>query len=777
MADHLQLPQPIRLESRRAGTGFGERRQRNPGRHGRKLGDDLDRAITAMRPARTIEGIDPAYVFKIRAVGRLDDSALHTRGLHWLGDTKDWTYFVLAPGDDPVELRKNLGSYGAAGDRADEAPGRTFFDSIEEFLPYDRVDRRGPGLPADGDDFDAPLAVDVIVWPSATAQDARARVAEVRTVIAQSDEAAVLAADERARFTVVRARVDRQALDDLLDLAVVERIRLPPTPRLEPSTWRNVTIEELPTPRVEQVAPIGLIDDGVMDHPLLPARVLASRIAIPISHAWLAPSDHGTMVAGLCAYGDIEDPLAGAVPWVACGPIHAVRVLEPDPRDQSRTRFPTDEPAYRVIESAIRQLYDTHGVRVFNLSITDDQAYSGPHVSVWTERLDELAHELDIVIIVAAGNQRTDDLPPRTDVLNAYPGYLLGDGARIAEPATAANVVTVGSIAHADAPQTVDGTSRPGDRAIAKPRQPSPFTRTGPGTADAMKPDLVERGGNWVLDDTDRLRDPDYGVSVISLVRRDQRFFGVANGTSFAAPRVARLAAAILQRYPDASANLVRALLGIAAVPIDGPASLHAKDLRRIAGHGQPLAERALDSQGPRVAMIHEGTIAADTVVIHPLMVPEEFARGGSSRTITIALAYDPEVRRTRREYLAGRMSFDLVRNMSIDEITAIWIKQPDDKNLRLDLPKDRRRPDLEPGTQDSQDSTLQVRTLRRKHLLPDDGDTYYVVVRHTSSAWIEGGGEQRYALVVALEDEERVDLDLYATLAARLPVRVRVRT
>jgi hypothetical protein len=103
--------------------------------------------------------------------------------------------------------------------------------------------------------------------------------------------------------------------------------------------------------------------------------------------------------------------------------------------------------------------------------------------------------------------------------------------------------------------------------------------------------------------------------------------------------------------------------------------------------------------------MTYEGTIVADTVVIHPFTVPDEFARGGSSRTITVALAYDPEVRRTRREYLAGRMSFDLVRNMSVDDIRTIWVKQPEDKDRRLDLPDDRRRPKLEPGTRDSEDS------------------------------------------------------------------------
>ena len=175
------------------------------------------------------------------------------------------------------------------------------FDSIDEFLPYGRDDRRGPGVPADGGSLDEPIAVDIIVWPSADAATARARVQDVRLAIAQSSAAAVLTADERSRFTVVRARVDREVLDSLLDLAVVDRIRAPPAPRLETSTWRNATIEDLPTPRIETVAPMGLIDDGVMEHPLLPTAVIASRTAVPADHAWLPPSDHGTLVAGLYA--------------------------------------------------------------------------------------------------------------------------------------------------------------------------------------------------------------------------------------------------------------------------------------------------------------------------------------------------------------------------------------------------------------------------------------------------------------------------------------------
>jgi Subtilase family len=772
MADHLLLPAPVRLDSRRAGHGRGSTQQRSPGAHGGKLTQELDAAVAAQRPARTIEGVDPACVFKLRATGELKETALTTNELQFLGDTVEWTYFVLAPGEDPTELRARLGSYTAAGEDRNKAKGRGLFERIEELLPYDREDRRGRGLPRPGERLSEPLLVDAIVWPSPDAARARARVQDVRTVLAHH-KAPILAADERARFTVVRARVQDDCLEDLLDLSVVETIQTPPMPRLEPSTWRNAQLGDLPTPALERFAAVGLIDDEVMSHPLLDS-VIASRRTIPEEHAWEPPSDHGTLVAGLLAYGSVEDALAGSKPWVASGPIHSVRVLEPVPGDRETTRLPTDRPTHLVIEDAIRSLHEEHGVRVFNLSITDPEPYSGPHVSVWSERIDELSRELDIVIVIAAGNLRRRDLPAHTDLLGAYPDYLLGDAARVAEPAIAVNALSVGSVAHADAPQRLDGRSRPGERAIAGVREPSPFTRSGPGTADATKPDLVHHGGNWSLNDADVLQVRDHGVSVISLVGSDQHLFGVANGTSFAAPRVTRLAAQVLHRYPGASANLIRAVIGSACAPIASPAGLTRKQRRQITGNGLPVEANALDSGPQRVAMTFDGSIDPDTVTIHPVPIPEVFARERSWRRITLTLAFDPPVRRTRREYRATSMSVELVRAMSLEEVEATWRRQPRGSGRGVGLPEERRRPKLEPGVQECGDSTLQVRSWRTNRLEVDDGDIYYAVVAHAPSRWLKEA--QRYALVVTLEDEEREEIDLYAAVQPRARVRERVR-
>src|SRR6202035_3102314 len=129
----------------------------------------------------------------------------------------------------------------------------------------------------------------------------------------------------------------------------------------------------------------------------------------------------------------------------------------------------------------IRTLH-ARGCRIFNLSIGDRKArYSGGKVGTWTAILDELARELDILIIVAAGNYEHEPANGHAeDHLTGYPRYLLTSESRLLEPAVGANVLTVGAVAHAAAVPS----QGPGDvsvRPIAGVGEPAPFTRCGPG--------------------------------------------------------------------------------------------------------------------------------------------------------------------------------------------------------------------------------------------------------------------------------------------------------
>jgi hypothetical protein len=80
----------------------------------------------------------------------------------------------------------------------------------------------------------------------------------------------------------------------------------------------------------------------------------------------------------------------------------------------------------------------------------------------------------------------------------------------------------------------------------------------------------------------------------------------------------------------------------------------HDEQCPRAFGYGHPNREAAISCGQNRAVMVFDGTIDADTTSIHPIPIPEAFARGKSTRRITVALAYDPPVRRQRREYLGG---------------------------------------------------------------------------------------------------------------------------
>ncbi len=317
--------------------------------------------------------------------------------------------------------------------------------------------------------------------------------------------------------------------------------------------------------------------------------------------------------------------------------------------------------------------------------------------------------------------------------------------------------------------------------------QLAPFSRTGPGVGTGAtrtnKPDLVAEGGNWVHDgDLNQIIPDDPGVGVITAALDGTgRLFRAACGTSFAAPVVARCAADVLETYPDASANLIRALVATSArEPAGARAVRELTERRRLYGLGRPDSVRATESGPNRVTMTFEGDMAVDTVAIHPIPIPEAFAAGRrTTRTIEVALAFDPPVRRQRREYLASAIQLDLYRAIEIDDLVDIVSRQdPEDPQAPI---RDRRRVSLlRPGVDSVRASTLQLRRWQAKKLDVNDGETYLLTVTHRTQTWARGTEykRQRYGLAVLVEDEGRTDIDLYTLVTQRieLPARARVR-
>ena len=254
-----------------------------------------------------------------------------------------------------------------------------------------------------------------------------------------------------------------------------------------------------PVPRPPDDAPsVCILDSGInRGHPML-GPAIGDTIAVPTSIGdGIDEHGHGTMVAGIALYGDVRK----CIDRLDFNPqlfLLSARVTNQD------NRFDDDRLITTQIRDAIETFYRSYRCRVYNISLGDDElVYRGGRPSPWAQVLDDLARELDVVIVVSAGNLRLARITgaEADAVRTEYPGYLLNADSRIIEPATAANVLTVGALAHTiNAYAANQNPNDPAIRCIAAVDGPSPFTRCGPGVNGAIKPELCEYGGNLVWD-------------------------------------------------------------------------------------------------------------------------------------------------------------------------------------------------------------------------------------------------------------------------------------
>lgn len=378
-------------------------------------------------------------------------------------------------------------------------------------------------------------------------------------------------------------------------------------------------------------------------------------------HAW-----HGS--SRTRPFPALHEELRDALPISAIGRVRVVRILEPDPmRPDGAPRFAAYAPPHDLVEEAIRHLHGTHGVRIFNLSIGYAEPFNDLHLGPLTETIDDLVRELGIVVVLPTGNAPAD-LSARTPsghhIIDDKPEFFFAPEHRLSEPGPAALAVTVGALALSGAPAELPG--RVGWQAAADADEAAPFSRTGPGlganSRRANKPDVTHYGGNLVVSDTGNVVHNDLGASLISTSTRGSggQIFATVNGTSYAAPAVARVAADIAYAYPDASGNLVRALLAAGSAPTP-PAETLAEPHRRnrvygfgAAGRRQSDVKRCQTSDDD-VRRHH----ARRHLQINPWSLSPKVFRQGSrrDRVISVALAFDPPVRRQRREYLAGTVA------------------------------------------------------------------------------------------------------------------------
>jgi hypothetical protein len=557
-----------------------------------------------------------------------------------------------------------------------------------------------------------------------------------------------------------------------------------PPPTVEPAGPPPFELQ----PPSENAPLVCVIDSGIQEG----HRLLRAAVAEDLS-VCLLPGEslenvadevkdggHGTRVGGAVLYPD-SIPTTGTASarcWLG-----NARVLDVDFK-LPKTLYP---PA--MLDRVVSHFSDC---RIFVHSINATTPSPTRRMSSWATKMDQLSYTNDALFIVSAGNLPDRQPVPGKGFLEhlgdgaVHPNYLLEDSARVATPAQSLQALTVGSLAISSYDD--------GDwKSIAQAEQPSCFSRTGLGIWETVKPDVVEFGGDCCVAKNGsptsavekELTSPQLVRSTLQggpEVSRDRV------GTSFAAPKVAALAAELQRLLPEQSTLLYRALIANAA---RWPAWAEAlgRDERlqafRWIGYGRPDWERALNNDGRRVTLITSEllTIRAGEAAVFEVPIPEQLRTAGQEKRlrIDVTLSYATEPRRTRS---------------SLKGYQAVWLdwmssrlREPVDLFLHR-MWKDVIKPDVTaaPGSipwmlSDKEDAG-QSRGVRRQGTLQKDWavisgfdlpESFAIAVRgHRGWNAADPSATARFTLVVSIE-AENPEVRVYEPMRAEVE-RIRTR-
>lgn len=398
--------------------------------------------------------------------------------------------------------------------------------------------------------------------------------------------------------------------------------------------------------RVE-VAPDGapavcILDRGVQaSHPLLDDSLSDGDLysADPNWRKEVAIHPHGTEMAGLALYGDLQGVVTGGGRSRLSHRLESVKILpdrganDPDVYGAVTARA-VDQPEISAAERS----------RVFMLAITapgaPDGAANAAHrprqesgrPTAWSATIDALAYGRAIddtnpqftyldrdeerrprLFVVSAGNIR--NIRAEDDHLDR------SDAEAVEDPAQSWNALTVGAYAEHDSMQRADSAFE-GYVPISARGELSPSSRTSVSFDQKrwpFKPDVVAPGGNVARTPDGLAIDSPENLAILTTRLRHpgQGYFTTTRDTSAATAQVAAIAADIFAAYPHLRPETVRALIVHSAEWTNAMRSRfdttttkgEAVNLLRRYGMGVPNLERATRSAANALTLVAESSI------------------------------------------------------------------------------------------------------------------------------------------------------------------------
>ncbi len=376
----------------------------------------------------------------------------------------------------------------------------------------------------------------------------------------------------------------------------------------EQADWAQDLRARLKLPENSDVS-ICILDTGVNNGHVLLEPLLSSEDQHAAEEDWGAQDHHGhgTLMAGLAAYGNLKTALESQTEVEIGHVLESGKILPPNGSTEHRLfGDTTDRAISRASEAA------PFRKRILCLAVTADDHRDRGRPSSWSGYVDMSAagvsDEQKKLFIISAGNTPWDNNP------EAYPNQQSLES--IQDPAQAWNAITVGAFTDL---VDFDSQKYPGHQSLAPQGGLSPHSSSSTSWDSKwpLKPDILMEGGNLAVHNGEVVGPCDEHFLLTTFYRPIERSFEGINATSAATAQAAWIAAQIQSRYPSFWPESIRALMIHSAEWTDtmkqqflsdpiNPTKKQVANLVRICGWGKPNLERALFSATNSLTLIAE---------------------------------------------------------------------------------------------------------------------------------------------------------------------------
>lgn len=471
------------------------------------------------------------------------------------------------------------------------------------------------------------------------------------------------------------------------------------------STVEDTSKIEINIPEEPLAPPTIALLDGLpsANHSLLRNRLIIND---PDDYGDLYPAqqrNHGTTMASLIIYGDLNDPVNPLNEKIYVRPI-----MRPD--NHGDESIPDTELFVDVLHRAVKEIVDSpelSSIRFINLSIGNNARPFFNTLSPEAKMLDWLSHKYSLLFLVSTGNNTQNlhldikigelkDLSAEKRHKQLY-DYIWDDAPnmRILSPAESVNSLTVGAL-HKDSATTPDN---PGIIDPVMDGYPALYSRYGGGYDHSIKPDFLNVGGRLLYSHLNidsmpaklyitRLNNPKgpgMKVAVPTNGLNDAAYTcGSSNATAISS-RTCSYLLKVVRNIPHLNLPVDYEAIAVKAMFIHSckwgemgttmmnryvpqtPRTKRGKTLKMI-GYGYPEPDDVTACTDQRTTLIGYGEIRQNQQIEFSFPLPPCLISEAVKKRLTITLAWFSPINPNGKNYRLARLSFESPNRKVITE-------------------------------------------------------------------------------------------------------------